>query len=143
MLDCTDVKFVRSLDVSGCCYLDPTSVIDICELFESLTHFVYRDCTKFKETHLLRICDLCQNLKYIDGKGAGTVSATYALGIIYNLPRLCKFGVMPLAHEVGAWQFIFFQYSRIIFAECIADTLECDGTTYRFAKNALKSIYEL
>ena len=91
----------------------------------------------------MRVTDLCQNLKYIDGTGAGSIEATLVLGMIYNLPMLNKLAVMPLKHETGAWQFMIFQYGRIIFGQCIAETLKCPGDPYRFAQNALESINEL
>ena len=96
-----------------------------------------------KETHLLRIADLCPNLVYIDGSGAGAVTTTFALAILYNLPKLCKFAVSPLRSEGSVWQFIVFQYSRITFGSCIVSSLNCHGNLYRFAQNALKDISEM
>ena len=142
LIYCKDIKNVTLIDISGCVSLDPTSLIDICELFNCLKYLIFRDCKQFKETHLMRMADLCQNLVYVDGTGAGCVSATFALGILYNLPKLCKFAVTPLASDANVWSFIVFQFSRIYFGLSIAATINCHGDIVRFAQNALKEIFE-
>ena len=142
LLECPDLKMITSVEISDCTSLDPTSLIDICSVFHCLKYFIYRNCTQFNQYHLMRIGQLCCKLEYIDGKGAGRVSATYALGLISNLPRLSKIAVTPLQHEGGACQFMIFQYSRIIFGDCIVSEFNTDGNYYRFAANALKEVSE-
>ena len=142
LLEVPDLKFVQCIDISGCVSLDVTSFIDICELFECLEYFIFRGCKQISQYNLMRVCELCNRLKYIDGKGASTVSATIAIGIIYNLPSLLKFECMPKPDEIGQWQFIVFQYSRIIFGQSIRDEINDFQGIRTIVNLALKNLHE-
>ena len=143
LLEVPSVKFVRSIDITGCVSLDPTSLIDVSNLFDSVHYFIYRNCPQFSEYHLQRFVDLNRSLIYIDGTGASSVSSTMAVGILHALPNLNKFSVMTRETEVAEWQFIVFQYSRVTFGSCVHDGLPYNGNLSRLTQEATALISEL
>ena len=55
-------KYIVFLDISGCTSLDATSIIDLCDYFNNLEVFNYRDCTNVMQYNLQRIVDLSPKL---------------------------------------------------------------------------------
>ena len=121
-------KYIAVLDISGCISLDATSVIDLCDSFNNLEVFMYRDHTNVSQYNLQCIVDLSPKIRYIDGINAATVSTTIALGITATASKLQKLWVEPNPLDTLIWPKIVFRYACINFGPSVSDILPCPCT---------------
>ena len=122
------LRFMTSIDISGCVKFDATSLIDLAKCMHVLEFFTYRHCKQFSQYNLQRMADLCPYLRYIDGTGAGVVSATVAYGILGALQHLQKFAVTPNPSEMLQWSGLESTFgSRTIFGACIIEKMRYRG----------------
>ena len=132
LLYCPQLKFIVCLDISGCISFDATSLIDLCQSFQCLEVFVYRDCVNVSQYNLQRFVELCPQLRYIDGINAGIVSITVAIGVISVGRHLQMVWIEPNVSDALHWPLIAFQYGRISFGPSVQELLPCNTTLAGF-----------